>query len=216
MIFLIIIIIIIIIVIIIRIIVISVIVIIIMIIMIIMIIIINIIIITDRSKVHSRGVDQQWKRTTILTVKESFPGIFSRQPVLSFKYIELSPIEVRRFQFLYYYFNPHIFYTCPTFLFYLFFSFYAYLSTHVWVLWFPRRYSCNLVPFLLLPLHYLLLFFSPLSLFFPCFLPSSYFFLPLLPPFLLFLPFSYIPLLLSFPSFLFFLFHPCSCSLGFT
>ena len=49
---------------------------------------------SDRSKVHARGVDQQWKRTTILTVKESFPGIFSRQPVSSFKYIELSPIEV--------------------------------------------------------------------------------------------------------------------------
>ena len=50
--------------------------------------------IPDRSKVHAKGVDQQWKRTTILTVKESFPGIFSRQPVSSFKYIELSPIEV--------------------------------------------------------------------------------------------------------------------------
>lgn len=49
----------------------------------------------DRSKVHARGVDQQWKRTIILTVKESFPGIYSRQPVVSSKCYELSPIEVR-------------------------------------------------------------------------------------------------------------------------
>jgi hypothetical protein len=49
----------------------------------------------DRSKVHARGVDQQWKRTIILTVRESFPGIYSRQPVVASKCSELSPIEVR-------------------------------------------------------------------------------------------------------------------------
>ena len=48
----------------------------------------------DRSKVHARGVDQQWKRTIILTVRESFPGIYSRQPVVASKCSELSPIEV--------------------------------------------------------------------------------------------------------------------------
>eukprot|EP00596_Hydrurales_sp_CCMP1899_P010055 CAMPEP_0119053880 /NCGR_PEP_ID=MMETSP1177-20130426/74706_1 /TAXON_ID=2985 /ORGANISM="Ochromonas sp, Strain CCMP1899" /LENGTH=571 /DNA_ID=CAMNT_0007033949 /DNA_START=2547 /DNA_END=4262 /DNA_ORIENTATION=- len=48
----------------------------------------------DQSKVHSRGVDLQWKRTTILSVKEDFPGVFSRQQVVSCVKRELSPIEV--------------------------------------------------------------------------------------------------------------------------
>ena len=50
----------------------------------------------DRSKVHARGVDQQWKRTIVLTVRESFPGIYSRQPVISSRCFELSPIEVNK------------------------------------------------------------------------------------------------------------------------
>jgi Dock homology region 2 len=50
----------------------------------------------DRSKVHARGVDQQWKRSFILTVKETFPGIYSRQPVMSSTCVELSPIEVTK------------------------------------------------------------------------------------------------------------------------
>ena len=69
----------------------------------------------DRSKVHARGVDQQWKRTIILTVRESFPGIYSRQPVVASKCFELSPIEVRTplpsfISPLLYLFNPTQFY----------------------------------------------------------------------------------------------------------
>lgn len=62
----------------------------------------------DRSKVHARGVDQQWKRTIILTVRESFPGIYSRQPVVASKCSELSPIEVRT--------SPSPLYSCHPFL----------------------------------------------------------------------------------------------------
>ena len=36
----------------------------------------------------------QWKRTTYLTVKEPFPGIFIRQGVIDSKSVNLSPIEV--------------------------------------------------------------------------------------------------------------------------
>jgi hypothetical protein len=39
-------------------------------------------------------MDLQWKRTTTLTVKEPFPGIFTRQQVMSSTSAELSPIEV--------------------------------------------------------------------------------------------------------------------------
>ena len=48
----------------------------------------------EAGRTHARTMDCQWKRTTTLTVKEPFPGIFTRQLVVHSQSTDLSPIEV--------------------------------------------------------------------------------------------------------------------------
>ncbi len=48
----------------------------------------------DGSRAHAKKIDEQWMKTTILTVKEPFPYILTRQLVVSREVHILSPIEV--------------------------------------------------------------------------------------------------------------------------
>lgn len=45
-------------------------------------------------KAHAKNIDEQWMRTTTLTVKEPFPFVLTRQLVQSRKTQEFTPIEV--------------------------------------------------------------------------------------------------------------------------
>lgn len=49
---------------------------------------------TQGGKSHAKSIDAQWMRSTILTVKEPFPYIMTRQLVLSREIRLYSPIEV--------------------------------------------------------------------------------------------------------------------------
>lgn len=49
---------------------------------------------TQKGKSHAKSIDEQWMRSTILTVKEPFPFIMTRQLVQSREIRVYSPIEV--------------------------------------------------------------------------------------------------------------------------
>lgn len=48
----------------------------------------------DPTRAHSKRIDEQWMRTTILTVKEPFPYILTRQLVYRREIRDFCPIEV--------------------------------------------------------------------------------------------------------------------------
>ena len=48
----------------------------------------------DRNRVYAKSMDQQWKKTTTYVVREPFPCVFMRQPVVRKLELILSPTEV--------------------------------------------------------------------------------------------------------------------------
>ena len=49
---------------------------------------------TREGSVHARSIDKQWKRVTLFEVREPFPYVVYRQPIISKTVSDLSPAEV--------------------------------------------------------------------------------------------------------------------------